>query len=253
MSTTFDDYRSYKREEIGKLSRIIEDLNPMRSIEIDLILRSYVVLSYAYWESCYNFFVEELEEMYFELELRQLPIKLNELVFVSLLKSSVSNYDSKDEFVTAIHFINSVEARPVKNLSSSKIEILRKSLRPQTQNPKIRTIAEILKLYGLNYKTIIKEFKDNDFLSKEFEKNIEFIIEQRNSIAHKNNGFKYNSMEFNELNACINEFISVIHHEGNILDSNDLIKLVLLEIDTFYRLLIQKIEERVVSLKRSQP
>lgn len=261
MTTNFDfeSYRSFKREEISKMSRIIEDFSEqMSETEVDLVIRSYVVLCYSYWESCYNYFVDALEEKYFDLEIRKLPHDLNEVVFLSLLKQKLSNHSkvqikdlkSKAAMTGAMDDVSTKEELTVNQLTPAQITVIKKSTKIQTQNPNIEILSNTLKLFSMKYSKLYQKFVDNEYISPQFENSILFIISQRNSVAHKNNSFRYGEETYSNLRECINSF-TAINFPGTPYAPEEFLKQILLEIDTLFRQLIHEVSDRIMLIKGS--
>ena len=206
----FNDYKTNKRLEITAMHTIITSLDDsLRPKERRLLIASYIVLAYSYWESCFHKFQKLLFHQQQQVLLKNLPFPLQTSVYLELIKDAAGPSKSKpikdischqvfEKIYTEMHVhdeqtiddINYVDR--VKNLFIDN-----------TQNPKFDSMKKLIARYAHNFDEIF----NSSLNEKYFEFGLVFIIRQRNLIAHKNENISYNDFFYDNYDLCYNAFI----------------------------------------------
>lgn len=203
----FAEYRREKRLEITSMQTIINTFgSDLREKEVDLLIASYIVLTYAYWESCYQYLNELIFEKYKTIPIKDLPYDMNNDVCLKLALheingnstnpiSSISSY--RGFFVKASNYIKENESSSLQAINMD--DHCKHIFMVQTQNPKIDDLKKMLNKIQVNFERL--NILDGDYSA--FKEQLDFIIMQRNAIAHKNNHISYNGTSYNSYLECI--------------------------------------------------
>ncbi|EOS7714524.1 hypothetical protein FRO38_RS13990, partial [Enterococcus hirae] len=96
IESEFSNYRTEKREEIQTMALIIQSLpEEFTDREKDLLLRSFIVLTYAYWESCYHKVQNVVFEKYNDALIKNLPFALKNKIYLELAKEKAGSFKTK--------------------------------------------------------------------------------------------------------------------------------------------------------------
>lgn len=116
-----------------------------------------------------------------------------------------------------------------------------------TQNPKIDNVEKLIKSNGRSLKKIIEALKTEHILNNYFELGLDFIINQRNAVAHKNEGIIYKKMSYKNFDSCYEALKSDYYsNTDNVAEQlydkiEDFIQDMSYQIDIFYNKLIEKL------------
>lgn len=244
----FSDYRLKKRQEITSMQSIITDLNTeLRESDRNLLISSYIVLTYAYWESCFHKFQSLLFIWYQNKKIKNLPYELRNKVYLELSKQAAAS--NKNKTISEIkssnvfdNIYNKIHSSKEKNLI--ELDLINKTkyiFINTTENPKISHIEEIMKNNNENLSRFLSNLKQDGILNSYFELGIAFIIDQRNSIAHKNEGIIYKKKSYKNFDKCYEE----LKKDCSINLNNDCIENFIqdmsYQIDIFYNKLVEKL------------
>lgn len=250
----FTSYRLEKRLEISRLSTIITEFDEdMREIEKDLILRSYIVFSYAYWESCYFMFSEYLQEIYFEKKISELPFTINEKVSLVIFKEAMRSHRTKtvidlnSKFVVtqAYEEMLNINDKTINSLEDRIKEEIKDSIRIKTMNPTIESLKDLLSQYKFKLNRIKSNSVNEGLLDNHIYEYIEFIVDQRNNIAHKNNSIIFHDNDFADYNSCISFFLSTHQRDSNFVTASDFLKEIILQIDLLFKILTEEVDNSI--------
>lgn len=239
----FNSYRLEKRLEITKMQSIISNFySDLHIKERRLLLASYIVLTYAYWESCFYKFQDLLFLKYQSVIIKQLPFKLQSAVYLEFAKDAAGNNKSKTikeirtykTFDTIYKMMHKNDLQTIKSINyETKVKNI---FTNQTQNPNLEMLNKLLEKYNMKAN---KGIKDGN-LAPFFSVGLDFIIHQRNSIAHKNEEINYQGSDYKTYESCfkkLKEDVNTIKYEN----VEDFISEMGYQIDLFYGLLIEMI------------
>lgn len=244
----FDKYRTEKRIEISSMTTIVQNLgDEITDKEKDLLIRSYIVLTYAYWESSYHKLQEYLFKVYQEIPIANLPHELKNKVYLKLISEhsgiqrtkaikDISNHTFFDNLHLNMH---KNETETVSTLGSDNYKFIFIS---KTANPSINLFESLLRDYGFNLTKIIKGNSEIGNLDSYLVKGIEFLIKQRNAIAHKNEHISYNEITYEDYSSCIKAFEE--QNDMNSKPAEEFIKELGFQIDSFFRVVLNEVETK---------
>lgn len=241
--TEFDKYKFDKRSRIITMDTIIRTNDNIKENELDVLLRGYIVLIYAFWEGNYK----KLQDIFFEFfsnkKVSELPkhIKDKLVIDFSINKSEkkytlldLSGYDRIREINNKIEEILSSNLNECDNYHKKKIYFYEDS-----NNPKYDKLKKLLLKYSMFLDKIVNSLITDNNLSSDFKVRLEFIIEARNSIAHgsetlgPHNGYK----EYIE-----NKFFD--GETNSIEDISKFLSNIAFEIDMLFRSIIDEFKEK---------
>lgn len=233
--TAFNAYKTDKREEIISFNRLINDSEMALSRKDKrLLISSYIVLSYAYWESCFHKFQELVFTKYQKEMVKNLPFKIRNAVYIELAKKAANQSCNKkicevksanvfDTIQKKMHDLDDISLE--NTIYKDKFSHIFIS---STQNPRLNQFKELLNRYNFDFDEIIKNVDINPV----FEEGLKFIIEQRNSIAHKNEQIQFNDKTFLNYDECYSEFKSL--NSCSMTTISDFLTEMNFEIDKFF-------------------
>lgn len=232
MNFEFKESVLKKRLEINTFDTIIENFRiDFKEKETDLLIKSYIVLVYAYWEFSFDEFRKFVVDTYSDKEICSLPHTVKNKV---LIKLCITGKNISLNEITDINKIVSInekikEHNKKKINEISRVNDLKKYLIATNANPKWSDLKKFLQMFNFDIDKFCKNLKYNNSISDDFEENLNFIIKQRNSIAHKNkNNIDYNSLKnkssSNRLEKTISEISMDINNLFNFL-SDEILKL----------------------------
>lgn len=259
---SFKDYRTTKRYEISRMSSLIESMNSdFNKKERDLLISSYIVLVYAYWESSFHKFQNLILFSHKNIPLKSLPFNLRNKLLLALVKLSsgvngkkiINEVDNIQVFEKITHTTQENENLSMEeiNVKYDNIQSLDKFFLIESANPNLKLCEEMLQVYDMNLKIIIKDGKNNEKLKTYFDDGLDFIIKQRNSIAHKNEKISYLGVEYGEYDSCIQSLIDRIAEGTNTLKRpEDFINEMAFQIDSFFDVMVDSLEKNIEELKK---
>lgn len=256
----FYDFISDRRIKLNPMSSIIEDgeNHYLTDTTYDLLIRSYIVLTYAYWESCFFSFQDCLIQCHENHMIKDLSYNLQNDILLKLGTSNIehknrnkrlseiSNIDTLTKIITNIQ--ESISENKTKKVSEIvQNPNIKNTFYVSTNNPSISLISDLLKKYNINLKKII-EINSNDPLNtipKYFEQEIFFLINERNAIAHKNSDI--NATDDGTSFMYYSEYIKFFCNENNIefVNANTFIQNLSFDIDSFFRILIDEVNKKI--------
>lgn len=244
----FSDYRLKKRQEITSMQSIITDLNTeLRESDRNLLISSYIVLTYAYWESCFHKFQSLLFIWYQKKKIKDLPYELQNKVYLELSKQAAAS--NKNKTISEIKSSNvfdkiydTIHSSKEKNLQ--ELDLIKKTkyiFINTTENPKMSHIEELMKNNHNNLSKFLSSLKQDGILNCYFEQGIQFIIDQRNAIAHKNEGIIYKKKAYKNFDKCYEELKKDCSRNLNNDCIENFIQDMSYQIDIFYNKLVEKL------------
>ena len=251
----FSKYRFEKRQEINSMQAIINNLDDaLRPRDRKLLIASYIVLTYAYWESCFHRFQRLLCIQNQNTPIKNLPHNLKQAVYLKLAMSATSSSNRNKALVdikSSVVFDNIYK----KMHAHDEDTIVKMQLEQQTQyifidptqNPKIDNVMKLIKNNDRSLKKIMEALKSEHILNDYFELGLDFIIKQRNAIAHKNEGIIYKKVSYKNFDSCYEALKSDYYsNTDNVAEQlydkiEDFIQDMSYQIDIFYNKLIEKL------------
>nr|DAO66726.1 MAG TPA: hypothetical protein [Caudoviricetes sp.] len=250
----FSKYRLEKRQEINSMQAIINNLDDaLRPRDRKLLIASYIVLTYAYWESCFHRFQKLLCIQNQNTPIKNLPYDLKQAVYLKLAMSAASSNRNKVlvDIKSSIVFDNiykKMHAHDEDTIVKMQLEQQTKYIFiDPTQNPKIDNVEKLIKSNGRSLKKIIEALKTEHILNNYFELGLDFIINQRNAVAHKNEGIIYKKVSYKNFDSCYEALKSDYYsNTDNVAEQlydkiEDFIQDMSYQIDIFYNKLIEKL------------
>ena len=250
----FSRYRLEKRQEINSMQTIINNLDDaLRPRDRKLLIASYIVLTYAYWESCFHRFQRLLCIQNQNTPIKNLPYDLKQAVYLKLAMSAAAS--NKNKALVDIKSSNVFDKIYTKMHAHDEDTIVKIQLEQQTkcifidctQNPKIDNIEKLIKNNGLSLKKIMEVLKTEHILNDYFELGLDFIIKQRNAIAHKNEGIIYKKVSYKNFDSCyealkLDYYSNTENATEQLYDKiEDFIQNMSYQIDIFYNKLVEKL------------
>ncbi|WP_196607345.1 HEPN domain-containing protein [Pectinatus frisingensis] len=240
----FNTYKTTKREEINSMHTIITNIkNEVSLKEKNLLIASYIVLTYAYWESCFQKFQKLLFTKSKNIPIKNLPFNLRENIYLELAKNAAGKNKNKYIKDISTHSIfdniyNKIHTNETKTVTDIGIDIREIShiFINNTQNPNIDVIKNLLNKYNKNLDSILKEPSIENY----FCPGIAFIIEQRNSIAHTNEHINYKGADYDNFDECFSSLSQNISELKKIHTIEDFIQEMSYQISVFFTVLIEK-------------
>lgn len=225
---TFSEYKSKKREEIQKMTRLSERVieeDGIKSVESELLLKSYIVLSYAYWESCVEYYKDCFQFYYESFKIEDLPEKINKIVRHEVFKKNVgkrtlnktiNDLSEVDSLEIAYEKLEELPGKRINQLEISDNKkklskaIKRRIIESDTSNPRLNHLSFLEKI-DIYWESELKGMIEDESITHVFREVINFLVLQRNNIAHKNKEIKYKFKDkektFEDYHTCIMEFI----------------------------------------------
>lgn len=251
----FTNYRTEKREEIQAMAKIIESMNMSDEFTIrekDLLLRSFIVLVYAYWESCYHRIQKVVLERYLDLPIEDLPFQVKNKVYLSLISGKAGRNKSKPiKEITNYNVFQNINLGILENqekkLSEHNNSEIQKSIFNFKGNPSFEDLKKFMAGFNIRIERTIEKNVEANSLYPFLEDFITFIIKQRNAIAHKNEKINYADQEFRTYFECINylkEEYETTYEIRNLPQPSDFIKEMLFQIDQMFTFLIEEVDEQ---------
>lgn len=259
----FQNYKIEKRIEISTMSSLIENLTDEFNIkEKNLLISSYIVLAYAYWESCFHKFQGLMFEDFKLVPIESLPFNIKNQISLTLARTSCGKNQKKlISEIANIDIFNAIYRTVHENEKGNVVQILdkfsdrleekemKKHFMIDTVNPNLNRFSEMLKNYGMRLEKIIEVGVKSGKIKSYFSEGLSFIINQRNSIAHKNEKIMYDEVEYSNYDECINklsldiEFTPIINGHPELF-----IYEMTFQIDNFFDLMINEMEKKIIEL-----
>lgn len=229
MEDRFAEFREYqleKRAKISTMDTIIRNNDDFKESEIDVLLRGYIVLIYAFWEGSYKKIGELFFEVFKEKLVTELPHEIKNSVIIELSTSKndrkqkigeISNYN---KFISINDNITNVLNK--KLLECSDYERTKRYFKSQSNNPDYDKLTSFLKKYNISLKKIIQDLVDEGDFPTNFKQQLDFIVQSRNNIAHGSENLKgHNTYK----NYIISNFLSErpnvqVEDVGNFLNNS---------------------------------
>lgn len=244
----YDRYRMDKRIEISAMSTIIQSLgNEITPREKDLLIRSFIVLTYAYWESVFHKLQEYLYKVYSKKPIKNLPFNLKNKVYLKLVNDNSGKSKNKpiNQITSHIFFdelhsnMHSNEELSVEELEPDKYKYI---FILKTGNPSIDLFKDVLSEYDFNLDKLIKKSIEDKLLSDSIVNSIDFLIKQRNAIAHKNEHISYGGHSYVNYTECIDAF----EKDNAMLNipPEEFVMELSFQVDSLFRIVTDEIESR---------
>ena len=230
----FERFRRDRRNKITVMDTIIRNNDEFKEGEKDVLLRGFIVLIYAFWEGNYK----KIQDIFFEIlkekKLSELPHKIKNRVIIDLVTTKKERNKKIVEIedynqITGIH--SKITDALEKNLSSyEECNKLKQHFRENSNNPSFLILENMLSKYNMSLRRIVNELIQEEAISEDFEKRLEFIIGSRNSIAHGAENDLENFNDYEEV--IISKFIS--KDEPTIIDVSSFLNETAFYIDLLY-------------------
>ena len=233
------DELNEKRQEINKMQSIISaSKNTLSEKELDLLIKSFIVLIYAYWEDAYHKLNIYLNSVYCDTPIKDLPYNLKNK---SLLQLTINGdldikIDSFEKINKLHHCLVSNEVKSINEVDTEQNNIKNKLINFHSkQNPKIHDFKELLKFHSFNPKKVFDYLNydgDNEDIITSI---INFIISQRNNIAHKNSNHIHNKKSFSTCREVILYYLELqFPKKRHNLQPEDFLKDILFDINNLF-------------------
>lgn len=251
--TDFSNYRTEKREEIQTMARIIQTLpEEFTNREKDLLLRSFIVLTYAYWESCYHRVQNVVFEKYNDALIKNLPFAIKNKLYLGFAKDKAGSSKSKlirdvDNYQVFQSITEGIGNNENTLLSDHNNELIERSISDRRGNPTFDDLTKFMRNFDVRLDKVVERNVSEGLLIPYFLDFLSFIITQRNAIAHKNEKIQYKEQSFNTYFECIEVVIndySTEYKKKIAYDSAGLVKEMLFQIDKLFTILIETVEEK---------
>ncbi|EMF0129090.1 hypothetical protein EFL14_RS09455 [Enterococcus hirae] len=253
IESEFSNYRTEKREEIQTMALIIQSLpEEFTDREKDLLLRSFIVLTYAYWESCYHKVQNVVFEKYNDALIKNLPFALKNKIYLELAKEKAGSFKTKllreiDNYQVFKNITEGIGDNENKPLSEHNNKLMKKGILDNRGNPTFDDLTKFMKNFNVSLDKVVDKNVSDGLIVPYFLDFLSFIIIQRNAIAHKNEKIQYKDRFFNTYFKCIEvvtKDYSIEYGETITYDSADLVKEMLFQIDRLFTILIETVEEK---------
>lgn len=253
IETDFSNYRTEKREEIQTMAKIITTVSDeFSNREKDLLLRSFIVLSYAYWESCYHRVQNVVFEKYKDVMIDNLPFALKNKVYLGFANDRAGSFKKKlireiNDYKVFQNITDSFKDTGTSLLSEYDDTILKKSLLDNRGNPTFDDLSKFMKIFNIRLENVVSNSISEGLLVPYILDFLSFIITQRNAIAHKNEKIQYRGQAYTTYIDCIDVVINDYSEQYGkevSYDSPSLIKEMLFQIDRLFTILIETVEEK---------
>ena len=211
----FLSFVSKKREKINFMRQVIknsQDEEKLKPMQLDVLLRGYIVLIYVLWESAFKTLHEYFFEILKEKKVEKLPYNLKNEILCSLLiniqKNEIKNFrcmeKAKKDFDELINSI--VNEKPE----------LKEYFQCKTNNPTIDKLEGFLSKFAFSVP-----------ISPKLKKEIEYIIYSRNDIAHSGRHVENYS---ESLKSLLDEISEIFPNEVKSKNEIDLLQEITLDI-----------------------
>lgn len=209
---------SEKRERINYMHQIIRKVKEDKicsALQLDVLLRGYIVLIYSMWESAFKdlhyYFYDSLKEK----TVQDLPFRIKNKILCECLEKA------QDKEIKSHLCIENLKRKydALKLTCVKDIDI--KYFNYFTNNPNIKMLKDFMAYYS--FKTI---------LSEEVEKKVEYIIQARNDIAHSGK--------------IINNLQNDIKNAFNCEEEIDFLQTVTLDIFVIFNNIVNTFEEKIM-------
>ena len=196
----FEQYKFNKRTRITTMDTILRNNDEFKESEIDVLLRGYIVLIYAFWEGNYKKLQDTFFEFFSQKKVSQVPEHIKKILVIDL---SISRNEKKYTLLqlrsfTRIKEINDIidNILDLKLSECSKYSEIKGYFYEFSNNPNYDKLKKLLSKYSMFLDKIVNSLKLDNSLSNNFKQILEFIIDSRNAIAHgsetlgRHNGYK---------------------------------------------------------------
>lgn len=213
---TYIENLSKRRERINYMHQIIRKVKEdqiCNPLQLDVLLRGYIVLIYSLWESAFKdlhlFFYDSFKEK----KVKELPHKIKNKILCNKLEKAqnkkIKTYHCFE--VLKKEYIDLLETK-VKDINTIYFNYL-------TNNPDLNMLDDFLSFYA--FKVLVEE---------DIKEKIKYIILSRNDIAHSGKQ--------------INNFKDDIKNNFSYEEEIDFLQEVTLEIFNIFNNIINKFEEK---------
>lgn len=225
----FLSFVSKKREKINFMRQVIknsQDEEKLKPMQLDVLLRGYIVLIYVLWESAFKTLHEYFFEILKEKKVEELPYNLKNEILCSLLisiqKNEIKSFrcmeKAKKDFDDLINLI--VNEKPQ----------LKEYFQCKTNNPTIDKLKEFLSKFAISVP-----------ISAKLKEEIEYIIYSRNDIAHSG---KYVENYSESLKKLLDRISESFPDEVESKNEMDLLQEITLDVYILFENITNVFEER---------
>lgn len=184
----FEKYKFNKRSRISTMDTILRNNDEFKNIEIDVLLRGYIVLIYAFWEGNYKKLQDTFLKFFSEKKVSEIPDNIKKILVIELsIHKKEKNYTllQLNNF-NRIKEINSVidTILDLKLSECAKNNEIKKYFYEFSNNPNYDKLNSLLFKYSMFLDKIINSLKLDGNIAFDFKERLEFIIGSRNEIAH---------------------------------------------------------------------
>lgn len=232
----FEEFRTERRSKIITMDTILRNNDEFKENEIDVILRGFIVLIYAFWEGNYKQIQENFYEIIKNEKIGNLPFLIKNKVLLDLsgdnkfINSKIKEITDYRKFTDATSAMKEAEEKKASQIEKR----IDHHFKEFSNNPKIMDLEKLMKKYQLNLNKIIKKLIEENSLPEDFSERLDFIIHSRNSIAH---GVE-NLGDLQGYKECIiNQFLDKDNSQRNIsiIDVSDFLRDTTFFIDILYK------------------
>ena len=225
----FLSFVSKKREKINYMHQVIvkaQNEELLKSIQLDVLLRGYIVLIYVLWESAFKTLDEYFFEILKEKKVEELPYNLKNEILCSLLrdiqKKEIKSFkcmeNAKKDFDNLI------------NLELDKDLKLKEYFQCKTNNPTVDKLEDYLSKFAFSVP-----------ISPKLMKEIEYIVYSRNDIAHSG---RYIENYSKSLKSFLDEISKSFPNEVQSKNEIDLLQEITLDIYILFENITNVFEEK---------
>lgn len=213
---------SRKRERINYMHQIIRKIKEDKiynDLQLDVLLRGYIVLIYSMWESAFKdlhlYFYNSLKSK----KVKELPYNIKNKILCEKLENAKKSHREIKSYrcIEKLKYEHDqLKETFVENMDKKYFNYL-------TNNPNIKILKEFLSFYSFSIS-----------LEEETINKIQYIIEARNDIAHTG--------------GSINNFQNDIKDKFEYEEEIDFLQDISLEIFSIFNEIINKFEEKVLCI-----
>lgn len=242
----FEEFRTERRSKIITMDTILRNNEDFKENEIDVILRGFIVLIYAFWEGNYKQIQENFYEIIKNEKIKNLPFTIKNKVLLELsgdhkfVNSKVKEISDYRKFTEVTSIMKESEEKRAFEFEKR----IDHHFKEFSNNPKIHNLENLLAKYQMNLDKIIKKLIEINALPEDFSNRLDFIIHSRNSIAHgvenleDTQGYK---------DCIINQFLvenNSPNREIGIIDVSDFLRDLTFYIDVLYKEIYTRFENK---------
>lgn len=171
----YDEYFQFvsdKKTQINYMHQVIKkgiEGENHTKVQYEVLLRGYIVLIYSFWEGAYkslpSYFFEKLKE----IKVESLPYRLKD----KIIKQKINNKKAEEMKSHRWLEVLNRDVNLLKNTACGNHSTMIEFFKNNSNNPKTSDLIDLLVLYHFTVP-----------IEEDLRKEIDFIIQSRNDIAH---------------------------------------------------------------------